>query len=178
MKKIFLFAIFTVLLVVIGFAFNRSENTTTERSVPPLSTDTHQRRILDRSTSATTERSENTTNRYSTIDKSKKISYINIKGLPNADIFYDMNADIIYYGEVCRNISGYMPLVGDKRIYDKQQAILLHKHHYYKFAKSYHRSEIEDMKGDFMGSVVRDYHNVPGVDAYIREVYNKAKADR
>ena len=72
-----------------------------------------------------------------------------------------------------------MHLVGDKRIYDIQQAILLHKHHYYKFAKSYHRSEIEDMKGDFMGSVVTDYHNVnvTRVDAYITDVYN-AKADR
>lgn len=155
MQKILPFAIFTVgFLVIIGIALDHSRNTTTERS------------------------GNTTTNRYSTIDKSKKISYINIKGLPNSNIFYDMNADIVYYGKVCRNISEYMHLVDDKRIYDKQQAILLHKHHYYKFAKSYHRSEIEDMKGDFMGSVVRDYHDVTGVDAYITEVYNKAKADR
>ena len=84
--------------------------------------------------------------------------FLKVKRLETVKLFKDMNADISYYGKVCRNPNAYHHLVGDERIYNKDEVTLIYQFHCYHFFK-YHGS-MDDMKGDFLGSFLIEYHGL------------------
>ena len=85
-------------------------------------------------------------------------NFMKVKGLVTVPLFQDMNSDISYYGEVCKNPNAYHSLVGDKRIYNKDEGTLIYQYHCYQFFK--YNSSMDDMKGDFLGAFLREYHGL------------------
>ena len=96
------------------------------------------------------------------VNAEKKYEYLpnfmKVKGLATVTLFQDMNADISYYGEVCKNPKAYQHLVNDKRIYNKDEVTLIYQYHCYQFFK--YNSSMDDMKGDFLGAFLREYHEL------------------
>ena len=85
-------------------------------------------------------------------------NFMKAKGLETVKLFEDMRADDSYYRKAVRNPNGYHTLVGDERIYNKDEVTLIYQYHCYQFFKHY--SSIDDMKGDFLGAFLREYHEL------------------
>ena len=85
-------------------------------------------------------------------------NFMKVKGLATVTLFQDMNADISYYREVCKNPNSYHSLVGDKRIYNKDEA---NAHISISLLSIFqYNSSMDDMKGDFLGAFLREYHGL------------------
>ena len=85
-------------------------------------------------------------------------NFMKIKGLETVKLFEDMYTDDSYYRKVVRNPNGYHKLVGDERIYNKDEGTLIYQHHCYQFFKYY--GGMDDMKGDFLSAFLREYHGL------------------
>ena len=96
------------------------------------------------------------------VNAEKKYEYLpnfmKVKGLETVKLFKDMHADDSYYRKVVRNPNGHHKLVGDKRIYNKDEVTLIYQYHCYQFFK--YNSSMDDMKGDFLGAFLREYHEL------------------
>ena len=98
-----------------------------------------------------------------------KPDFLKIKGLPDSQHFNDMNAGeshssdlkrkLRYYQTVLKNPVQYAELVGDERIYDLSLAKLIYQYHCYQFFRYY--DSVHDMKADFLGAFLREYHKMP-----------------
>ena len=83
-------------------------------------------------------------------------NFLKVKGLETVKLFKNMYADDSYYRKAVRNPNGYHKLVGDERIYNKDEVTLIYQYHCYRFFKYY--GSMDDMKGDFLGAFLREYH--------------------
>ena len=85
-------------------------------------------------------------------------NFLKVKGLKTVKLFKDMDADDSYYRKAVRNPNGYHKLVDDERIYNKDEVTLIYQYHCYRFFKYY--GSMDDMKGDFLGAFLREYHGL------------------
>lgn len=101
----------------------------------------------------------------------RKPDFLIVSQLPNSQLFYDMDSSKVHYSDiteltrrmnlyrdVVRNSSKYSHLVDDDRIFQLENAKLIYQLHCYRFFK--YGKLIDDMKADFMGGFLSDYHNL------------------
>lgn len=119
-------------------------------------------------------------------DLPSKISdpdFLIVPQLPNSQLFYDMDSNNAHhsditeltkrmnlYKDVVTNSSKYSDLIDDNRIFQLEKAKLIYQLHCYRFFK--YGKLIDDMKADFMGGFLSDYHNLTAneIDGLAMEV--------